>query len=133
MRKYQDIGILILRISIGGNMLPHGIKKIFTGIDSIVKMVGEAGLPEFISYGVFVGEVIAPLMIIIGYKTKIASIILAINMIFAIYLAHAEDIFKLSKSGAWAIELQSIYLFAAIVFIFTGAGKYALSKSSIWD
>ena len=49
----EDIGKLILRLSIAGLMLFHGFAKLFNGIDGIKFLVNQAGLPEFIAYGVY--------------------------------------------------------------------------------
>ncbi|HRM78298.1 MAG TPA: DoxX family protein, partial [Aliarcobacter cryaerophilus] len=43
----EDIGKLILRVSIAGLMLFHGFFKLFNGIDGIKYLVPQAGLPEF--------------------------------------------------------------------------------------
>ena len=54
-------------------------------------------------------------------------------MIVAVGMAHAGDIFTLSQSGGWAIELPALYFFGAVALIFTGGGKYALSNKHLWD
>ena len=59
----EDIGKLILRLSIAGLMLFHGFFKLFNGIDGIKFLVTNAGLPEFIAYGVYLGEIIFPILI----------------------------------------------------------------------
>lgn len=96
-------------------------------------MLAEAGLPSFIAYGVYVGEVVVPLFIIFGFGTRVASAILAFNMIVAVAMAHSGDIFSLNDAGGWTIELPALYFFGAAALIFTGGGKYALSNKYIWD
>ena len=83
----EDIGKLILRVSIAGLMLFHGFFKLFNGIDGIKFLVTQAGLPEFFAYGVYLGEIIFPILIIIGLFTRISSIFFALTMVFAIFLA----------------------------------------------
>lgn len=131
--KNNDLGLLIIRLSIGILMLLHGIAKLSHGVGFIEQTVVDSGLPSFIAYGVYVGEIIAPLFIIIGYGTRIASAIFAFNMIVAVALAHAGDIFSLSQTGGWTIELQALYFFAALALMFTGGGKYSLSTKNSWD
>lgn len=133
LNRNIDLGLLVLRLSIGILMLLHGISKLMHGADGIEQMVMASGLPSFIAYGVYVGEVIAPLFIIFGYGTRIAAAVFLFNMIVAVGMAHAGDIFSLSQSGGWAIELQGLYIFGALALMFTGAGKYALSNKKIWD
>ena len=70
--KNQNLGILILRLSIGVMMLLHGIAKVTNGVEAIKTMLAEKGLSafSFVAYGVYVGEILAPLLIIIGYRTR---------------------------------------------------------------
>ena len=86
------------------------------------------GLPGFLAYGVFIGEVIAPVMIIIGYYTRIGAVLIVGNMLVALLMAHMNELFALSKTGGWAIELQAFYLFNAVALFFLGAGKYAMKN-----
>ena len=113
MKFKTDLGLLILRLTLGVNMLFHGIAKIQNGAGGIGKAFASKGLPEFFSYGVYLGEVIAPIMIIAGFRTKMGSLLISATMVVAILLKHSDDIFALGSHGSWGIELQSIYLFAA--------------------
>jgi len=124
----SDLGKLLLRFMIGGLMLFHGIAKVNGGISSIISKITQDGLPEFLAYGVYIGEVIAPILIILGLKTRFASFIIVVTMIFAIYLVHANDLFEITKTGAWAIELQMMYLLSALSLMFLGAGKLSFDK-----
>lgn len=125
--KNTDIGLLILRISVAGLMLFHGIDKVVHGIDFIKGMAG------FVAYGVYIGEFLAPLAILLGFRSRIASAIVAINCIVALSIAHAGQIFSLNEFGGYANELLMLYLLGAVALFFTGAGKYALSKNNKWD
>ena len=109
-------------------MLLHGIAKMQTGIDSIIDAVAKAGLPPIIGYGVFVGEVLAPLLLIAGVWTRSAALIVAVNMVFAIALMHAADVGTLSRSGGWAIELQALFLALALGVALLGPGRYAAGR-----
>ena len=129
----QNIGLLVLRLTIGALMLFHGYDKLTHGIDGITGMVQEIGLPGFLAYTVYLGELIAPLFLIVGYRTKLASVFIAITMVCAIILAHSNEIFKLGEFGNWALELNGLYLFGSISIFFLGGGKIALSSSNKWD
>lgn len=133
LEKNIDLGLLILRISIAGLMLLHGISKLLHGAGFIEQVVVGAGLPSFIAYGVYLGEVIAPLFILFGYGTRVASIIFAGNCLVAALLVHSQDIFSLNEQGGWSVELLGLFFFGAIALIFTGGGKYAVSNRHIWD
>lgn len=131
--KNNDLGLLILRVSLGLLMLLHGIAKLTHGVDFLGGMFQNLGLPSFFAYSVYIGEVIVPIMMIIGYRTRIASILFALTMVVAVLMAHASDLFILSETGGWAVELQGLYFFGAVALFFTGGGKFAVSSTSKWD
>lgn len=125
--KNTDLGLLVLRISIGGLMLFHGVAKILHGISFLTENMGAFG------YAVYIGEVLAPLAILLGWRTRIASVIYAINCIVAIAVAHSADIFSISDHGGYSNELLMLYLLGAVALFFTGSGKYAISHTNKWD
>ena len=106
----QDIGKLILRIALGVLVFLHGISKLEGGLDGIIKMVETQGFPGVFAYGVLIGEVLAPLLVITGFFSRIGGILIVINMLFALYLVHQGDIGRLNEQGGWAIELQMMFL-----------------------
>ncbi len=126
LKENPDLAKLILRLSVGGMMLLHGISKITHGVSGIESSLEEVGIPGFVAYGVYVGEVLAPLMLIVGFKSRIAALVLAINMVVAVALAHPDDVLALNRHGAWAIELPAFYFFAALCIYWLGPGKYQL-------
>ncbi len=123
-----DTGKLVVRLCVGGLMLFHGVAKIMHpgSLDFIGGMLSGYGLPAVLAYGVYVGEVVAPLMIIVGFKARIGGVIVAVNMLFAIVLAHTGDFFSLSEHGGWMIELQVFYLLSAVAVVFLGSGRQAI-------
>ncbi len=133
LEKNVDLGLLIIRLSVGGLMLLHGISKLIHGVGFIEQVVVESGLPTFITYGVYIGEVIAPLFILFGFGTRAASVVFAGNCLVAALLVHSQDVFTLNEQGGWRVELLGLFLFGAIALVFTGGGKYALSNKHIWD
>ena len=122
----DDLGKLVIRSAVAILVLLHGISKLTGGIDGITGMVTGAGLPAVFAYGVYVGEVIAPLLVLIGLWTRPAAAFMAINMVVAIMLAHSSELMQLNKQGGWAIELQGMYLFGAIAVALLGAGRYSV-------
>lgn len=126
MLENTDLGKLILRLCLGALILFHGIAKLMHGIDGIEGMISGHGLPGFLAYGVYVGEVIAPLMILVGYQTRIGAIFIVINMLVAFILVHMGQLLSLGSSGGWALELQGMYLFGALALVFLGPGRYKL-------
>jgi len=113
---------------VGGMMLFHGIDKAVNGISFIKGLVTKQGLPEVLAYGVYVGEILAPLFLIIGWRSRLWAWVIAFNMIVAIYLTKLNVLFSLGDHGAWAIELPMFYLLSALVVILIGSGKYAVTQ-----
>ena len=130
MSTSDDTGKLVLRLALGILILLHGISKISNGIGSIIGMVTANGLPAGFAYGVYIGEVVAPVLVIIGALTRPAALIIAINMVVAIALAHIGQLASLGKSGGWALELQGMFLFGAIALVFLGAGRFSAGGSA---
>lgn len=130
----DDISRLIIRVTCGGLLFLHGSHSAVHGIDHIKRMVTDNGLPEFISYGNLIGEFVAPVFMVIGYKSRIAALIIAFNMLMSILLAHRDIAFARNDFGGWMIELNIFYLFTSLAVFFSGAGKYSLSRGKgKWD
>ena len=115
--RSNDLGLLLLRITVGGMMLFHGIHKAVYGVGPIGDMLSAIGLPSFIAYGSLLAELVASLMIVCGVWTRMASVVFAGNMIVAILMAHSADIFSINAMTGGC----------------TGAGKYAVTKGSFLD
>jgi putative oxidoreductase len=124
----DDTGKLILRLTLGLLLLLHGIGKLTSpeSVSGIGGMLAAKGLPAFIGYGAYIGEVLAPVMVILGIFCRIGGLLAAANMIVAISLVHANQIFTMGKQGGWALELQGFYLFCALALYFLGSGKFAV-------
>jgi len=124
----DDLGKLLLRWALGIFMLLHGYAKIVKGIGGIEASLVSAGLPAWVAYGVYIGEVVAPLLLILGFYARIGGLIIVINMIFAIALSHASQLFDIGKSGGWALELQGFFLFTGLVVALIGPGRFSLNR-----
>jgi putative oxidoreductase len=124
----DDIGKLILRLTVGVLMLLHGISKLTGGVSGIQKMVESAGMPGYFAFGAYVGEVIAPILVIIGFYSRVGAALIAVNMLFAVGLAHRADLFLLDRSGGWALELQGFFFLTALALVFTGPGRYSINR-----
>jgi putative oxidoreductase len=130
MFKSDDTGKLVLRLALGILMLLHGIAKLKGGVGFISGQLTAHGLPAALAYGAYIGEVVAPILIIVGFFTRPAAWVIAINMLFAIFLVHMGDLGSMTKQGGWALELQGMFLFSAIAVGFLGAGRFSLGGST---
>lgn len=132
MLTHEDFGKFLLRLAVGGLMLFHGLHKLFAGIDGISGMLIAKGLPGFIAYGVLVGEVIAPCLIILGILTRPAALVLAFTMIVAWLMVGINETWALDKTGAWAIESLAYFFIGALAVAFLGAGRFSVAGNSAW-
>jgi len=124
----EQLGKLILRLMLGGLMLFHGINKIVHGIGFIKGLIVAQGLPEILAYGVYVGEILAPVLLILGWKSRVWAGVIAFNMAVAIYLTQMSAFLKLGSHGAWALEVPIFYLLSALAIVLLGSGKYAIAR-----
>jgi putative oxidoreductase len=124
----ENLGKLLLRLSVGGLMLLYGFHKLFHGIAGVKYLFNQAGLPSFLTYGIYLGEFVAPLLIVLGIYTRVSAFVLAGTMLVAMMVGHAADIFKLNSHGGSSIDQLLLFLFGALVIVLIGPGKYRLGK-----
>ncbi|MDZ7593612.1 MAG: DoxX family protein [Thiobacillus sp.] len=124
----NDFGKLVLRLTLGILILLHGIFKLRYGIDPIQGMVTGMGMPAFIAYGVYAGEVLGPLLLITGFYARIGAALIAINMLFAFALAHMGELTRFTQNGGWALELQGMFLFTAVALALMGPGRIGINQ-----
>lgn len=123
----EDAGKLLLRLLVGVLLILHGLHKIFAGPHEIVEMVTAHHLPGFVAYGVYLGEVLGPLLVIFGFYARVGGLLILINLIVAVLLAYGVNIFHLNPMGGWIIELELFYGLGGLAIMLLGAGKYSVA------
>ena len=89
--------------------------------------VTKAGMPSVLAYGVYIGEIVAPILLIVGVWTRLAALVIVVNMVVRRRAAClAGDCSSLNKYGGYALELDAMYLFTALALALTGAGRYSI-------
>ena len=124
----NDLGKLVLRLTLGILILLHGIFKLMNGIGPIQGMVTGMGMPAVVAYGVYAGEVLGPLLLIIGFYARIGAALIATSMLFAFALAHRGELTSLTENGGWALELQGMFLFTAVALVLMGPGRIGINQ-----
>jgi len=124
----QSIGKLIVRVMVGGLLLFHGIDKVLHGIGYIEGMMTVQGLPTYVALGVYIGEVLAPLLLLLGWRSRWWAAVVTFNMAVAIYLVHSKSLFTLGAHGSWSLESPMLFFLGALAIVFLGSGKYAISR-----
>jgi putative oxidoreductase len=130
MQGSNDLGRLVLRVVLGVLILFHGVSKLIHGPGYIIGVLAGAGLPSFLAYGVYVGEVVAPILLLIGLWARVGALIIVINMLVAIALVHLGQLATLNDTGGWALELQGMFLGTALAILLLGAGRFSLGGSN---
>jgi putative oxidoreductase len=125
-----DFALLLVRVSVGGLMLFHGVDKLRNGLGGIEGMLTARGLPEALAYGVYVGEVLAPVLMIAGVFGRVGASILAFNMAMSIWLAFSDKLFAVGEHGELLIEVNLLYLCGALAIVFAGSGRYSLRRGT---
>lgn len=126
--RKNDIGRFILRLAIGGLMLFHGMNKLIYGNEQVNQILDSVGIPAFLGFGVFLGEILAPILLIAGQWTRVAGFLIAGDMLVATMLVHAQQMDEINQLGGWMLELNALYFLGAVAIIFLGSGRIATSK-----
>jgi putative oxidoreductase len=123
----DNAGKLVVRLTLGILILFHGVAKILhpDSLGFISSGLAGWGLPEALAYGVYIGEVVAPLMLIAGVFSRWGGMLVVLNMLFAIGLSHMGDLFSLTDHGGYRLELQMFYLLGGLAVMLLGSGRYA--------
>jgi putative oxidoreductase len=124
--KAEDAGKLVLRTVLGVLILLHGIAKLRFGLGDVATSLAHAGLPAPIGYLVYLGEVVAPLLVILGVWARLGALVIAINMAVALLLGHWGHIFQVEGHGGLLLEVQFMFLSGAIAVALLGPGRYSL-------
>lgn len=127
MSASDSFGKLILRLSVGGLLLFHGVAKLLdpASLNWITSEVTRLGLPPEVAYGVYAGEILGPVLIIIGLLTRIGALMIVVHMLAAFFLVHMDELMSINQFGGWQPELQGLFLFGALAIMFMGSGRYA--------
>ena len=120
-----DLGKLVLRVAVGVLILLHGIAKLRFGLGDVATSLARAHVPAPIGYLVYIGEVIAPILVIAGLWTRAAALVVAFNMGVALALGHPRELFQMTEHGGLLLEVQWLYLAGAIAVALLGAGRLA--------
>lgn len=127
--RNHDLALLVLRLAVGGLMLLHGLHKISQGFDAglggVEGMLKAKGLPEALAIGVYVGEILAPLLLVVGWFVRPSALMVAATMLMSIWLAYGDQVFARNEYGGSVIELNLLYLAGAVALALSGGGRLA--------
>ena len=119
----NNIALLILRVVFAGSMLyGHGLNKLNRLIEGDLSFANPIGIGEAptLVLAVF-SEFLAPLFILVGYKTKVFSFFPAATMFVAAFIVHLRDPFARKEKAI-------LFLIGFIVIMMMGPGKYSIDR-----
>lgn len=117
-----NLALAVLRIGASLMLLTHGIPKIERLFASPVEFPDPLGVgPTFSLILALIGEVVGPLLVLIGYKTKLATIPTIITMVVALLFIHLEDPFNVKEKAL-------LFLLLFVVIFLAGPGKYSVDR-----
>lgn len=122
-----DIGKLILRLTVGGLLLLHGMHKLLNGIAPIQALLAAHNIPDALAYGVYLGEIAGPILVILGLFSRIGGGLIVVNMLVAVLLAGMDRVLAFGPMGGYALELEAFYLFGALAVVLLGAGRFSVA------
>ena len=120
----DDAGKLLLRLMVGGLLILHGFHKLVSGPHEVAEMLIDHGVPGFFAWGVYLGEVVGPALILLGVYTRVGGLLVAANMLVAVLVTHGLNVFHLNDYGGWGIELELFYGVGGLAVALLGAGAY---------
>ena len=109
-----------------GLLLLHGIAKLQHGLGDVATSLERFHIPAFIGYAVYLGEVVGPILVIVGLWTRPAALLAFANMAVALLLGHPRELFEMTTHGGLLLEVQWLYLLGALAVALLGAGRYSL-------
>ena len=121
----EDTGKLLLRVLVGGLLVLHGFHKLLTGPGEVAAILSAHGVPGVLAYGVYLGEVLGPVLMILGVYTRVGALLVLASMLVAVLATRGLNVWHLNAHGGWGIELEAFYGFGALCVALLGAGAYS--------
>ena len=132
----MDIGLLIIRLAVGGLMFGHGTQKLFGwfgghGVEGTKGFFGSLGYPAAGALAVVAGlaEAGGGLLLALGLVTPLAAAMIAGVMLNAIITAHWPKVWN-TEGG---LELPLVLAASALAVAFAGPGRLSLDRLVGWD
>ncbi|MBL6611403.1 MAG: DoxX family protein [Bacteroidetes bacterium] len=124
MTRFYDSALSLLRIVFSLLMMTHGWSKLERILDGNLNFGDPLGLGSTLSlYLVTFAELVAPVFIIVGFKTRIMALITSFAMAVAAFIAHGADPFAKK-------EMALLYLVGFLSVALMGAGRYSIDEQT---
>lgn len=131
-----DLASLFLRITVGGILILHGIRKTNNKFHGTISWFNSLGFPFNITEGhipaylAALNEILFGFLLLIGFLTQMMAIVVFLQMLVALYVASVKEkssfISMAGNPGVYGYELDLHYIFSALSLIFIGGGSLSL-------
>ena len=132
LAQFAGFAPLILRVMAGIVMAAHGWQKLveFGPANFGRQALGNLGvpLPVFFGYVVTFVELIGGILLIVGLLSRLAALILAIEMVFTTLLVKVHVGFIAPQGSGAGAELDLLLLAAFLTILLVGPGRLALDE-----
>ena len=127
MRSFTNFGLLVVRLTLGVCLFMHGVAKIMNGVSGVKSMLMAKNIPEFVAYGVYLGEIVAPVMIILGLFCRIGALLVLGLCGIILYVAYPDPT-AMSSHGGFTAEILYLYIGISFCLLVCGGGRFAIIK-----
>lgn len=132
LTNHPDAGKFLLRATFSILMLFHGVSKLQHGVGWIGDMLATSGYPSFIAYGAYIGEVVAPVFILLGIFTRPMAFIMAFNMVVAVLMVGIGKFATITNVGAWGMETDAFYFLGSLAIMLLGSGRFSVMSNEAY-
>ena len=127
--KNVDLGLLFLRLGLGICIFMHGFGKILHGVGGVKSILVGAGLPGFLAYFAYLGEVLAPIMIAVGFYSRVGGVLVFGSSLVILYSFYGlSNLLDITNVNGFKAELIYLYIAISLCVISSGSGKYAIKQ-----
>jgi putative oxidoreductase len=124
----EQIGKLLLRLGVGSLVLFHGAHRLLTGLDPVRALLTDHKLPDMLAYFVYLGEIVGPVLIILGLFTRLGALLIALEMLILVLLSGIPQVVAIAPDGAYALEVEALYFTSALALMLIGGGRITLGR-----
>ena len=132
VRLTARYGLAILRIVLGIAMIVHGWSKLSGGVDNVAGFFGETlgiPLPGLMAWVVTIVELVGGILLVVGFLTQIAGILITLDMLGAILFAYLLRGAPFIENGAIAWEKEAVFAAAALCIVLAGPGAWSVEDA----
>lgn len=123
-----EIGLAILRVTVGVIFVTHGLPKLMGGVEGLQGMLGELGVPlaGLAAWVVTFLEVGGGLALVVGFLVTPFALLLSVHMLLGILLVHVPNGWFVIGPGQGGAEFNVLLVAGLATLVLTGPGAAAV-------